>query len=348
MSSTAKNYKRTREELEAVASMFWPPELSRSQADLSVIPHLLRTQDQFISILNVDFRDVQGLFSAIDASEMRANLFVKHLVILSDFGGEMLKRVSREHATLFPGGSIAYYWHGEARRYAFRALGRQKFSNATLGIDGRALFDQGPLTDLQRDAIMLLLFGSVQTADERVATTLARCEIGNYLGKPQELAQFIKQRYIWVSRVTGGATANSLGQLAQAAVAKHIEPKLAKIGARVNRGGRLPGVTHTDDQTGRPTSFDLVVTDGRRYAAVEVSFQVTTNSVIERKSGQARARYEQIREAGHRVAYVIDGSGNFERATALEQICRHSDCTVAFSPAELDLLLEFLIGFFRH
>jgi hypothetical protein len=84
------------------------------------------------------------------------------------------------------------------------------------------------------------------------------------------------------------------------------------------------------------------VTNGINHIAIEVGFQVTTNSVIERKAGQARARYEQVERAGHRIAYVLDGAGNFQRETALRTICSYSHCTVAFSRSELDTLCEFV------
>ncbi len=45
MSTIKRNYKRTFEELEQVASKFWPTELSALEAKLSVIPLLLKTQD---------------------------------------------------------------------------------------------------------------------------------------------------------------------------------------------------------------------------------------------------------------------------------------------------------------
>jgi hypothetical protein len=86
----------------------------------------------------------------------------------------------------------------------------------------------------------------------------------------------------------------------------------------------------------------MVISNGKKFVAVEVAFQVTTNSVIERKSGQALNRFKQVNEAGHKIAYVIDGSGFFERHTALRVICDHSHCTVAYSNNELDLLIEFL------
>jgi hypothetical protein len=342
-----EKYQRTFEQLERVASKFWPSELSEKEADLSIIPLLLKTQEQFIHILSIETDELDKLFDIIEASSLSPNLFLKHLVILADFGGEMLKRVSREFELLFPDGNLNYLWHGQQRSYTFKSLPKQKFSNISLKIDGKKLFDNHSMDDLQRDAIALLLFGSAYSGDNsEITSTLAKCEIGDYLGKPDILAAFIRQRYIWVSRITGGAQSNNLGQLAQKFVRKYIEDNLKLPVIEVRSNGRLPGVTHTDINTGRLTSFDLIVTDRKKYVAVEVSFQVTTNSVIERKSGQSKARYEQIEDAGHKIAYVLDGSGNFERETAFRTICAHSHCTVAFSRSELDVLCEYLKKYF--
>lgn len=347
MTRPTRYYQRTFEELEQVASKFWPSELSEREATLSVIPLLLRTQDQFVSILSIEARSLDSLFEVVVASSLPANLFLKHLVILADFGGEMLQRVTREFDMLFPEHKLNYYWRGEQRCYTFKALPDARLSNQSLKIDGKHLSTDDGLDDLKKDAIALLMFGSAYSDDsEQVSSTLAKCEIGEYLGKPKELADFVKQRYIWVSRITGGATANNLGQIAQGFVAQYIQDNLGLEGIYVRPSGRLPNVTHTDTNTGRMTAFDLVVTNDVRYVAIEVSFQVTTNSTIERKAGQARARYEQIERAGHRIAYVIDGSGNFQRETALRNICSFSHCTVAFSRKELNVLCEFLREWF--
>jgi hypothetical protein len=337
------NYAKTFEQLEAVASKFWPAEFSEIESTLSIIPLLLQTQDQFINIISVETPNLERLFTIVEASSFPANLFLKHLVILANFGGEMLQRVSAEFQTLFPSGELHYLWHGEQRTYKFSALPEKKFSNKALNIDGKELFNDHSLDDLQKDAIALLLFGSAYSdEDQEVASTLARCEIGEYLGQTEELTTFLKQRYIWVSRITGGATSNTLGQIAQNFVAEYISEHLGLENVKVHQGGRLPNVTHTNKTTGRMTAFDIVVTDSKKYVAIEVSFQVTTNSVIERKSGQAQARYEQAEKAGHKIAYVLDGAGNFQRKTALQPICSYSHCTVAFSRSELEVLCQFL------
>ena len=95
-------YQRTVKELEQVASKFWPDELSALEANLSVIPLLLKTQEQFLNIIGIETPNLESLFAILESATLPANLFLKHLVILADFGGEMLQRVGREFAILFP------------------------------------------------------------------------------------------------------------------------------------------------------------------------------------------------------------------------------------------------------
>lgn len=85
-----QTYQRTVAELRNVASMFWPAELSEEAAKLSVIPLLLTTQEEFVAILSVPVSDLHNFFQIINSSAFAGNLFLKHLVILADFGGEQL------------------------------------------------------------------------------------------------------------------------------------------------------------------------------------------------------------------------------------------------------------------
>lgn len=87
MAKPVRKYQKTFEELEQVASKFWPSELSEMEAKVSIIPLLLKTQDQFISI---ETPELDSLFDIVKASSLSPNLFLKHLVILADYGGELL------------------------------------------------------------------------------------------------------------------------------------------------------------------------------------------------------------------------------------------------------------------
>jgi hypothetical protein len=144
-----------------------------------------------------------------------------------------------------------------------------------------------------------------------------------------------------VSAILRGATSNELGQEIQKYVKEFLEDYFKGRGWSFRQNATIPSISQTEDA--REITFDIVAqSPANRYFAIEVSFQVTTNSVIERKAGQAQSRYEKLHNAGHKIAYVIDGAGNLERETALRTICDYSDCTIAFSTEELKLLAEFL------
>ncbi|MBM4274325.1 MAG: restriction endonuclease [Deltaproteobacteria bacterium] len=323
--------------------MFWPAELSEEEADRSVIPKLLESQDQFISILSIDLPDFNEIFKIVEVSNLTANLFLKHLSVIADVGGETLMRINSQFDQLFPYKVMDYIYRGESYSYKFKALPiTGTLNNDKLGISGKKLLERQNFSDLTKEVSRILMFGSLCT-NEDTATIISKCEIGSYLGLPEELARFIKQRYIWVSRITGGEKANTLGQIAEKFVGQYIKDNLGLPGIEI-KSGYLPSVYEGEDKSAK---FDLVVTNGEKYAAVEVSFQVTTNSTIERKAGQAKSRYEQIEKAGHKIAYVIDGAGNLrQRTRAVGVLCSYSHCTVAFSKAELGILCEFLKAYF--
>ena len=321
--------------------MFWPSELSEEAAKISVIPRLLQTQDEFIAILSVPVSDLHGFFEIINASSFSGNLFLKHLTVLTDFGGEQLQRVNNNFQALFPSGHLEFSWNGALHSYKFQELPVSNLTNDRLGISGKKLVQKRTLDTLLQDITALLIFGSAAT-NELTGETLRKCEIGDYLGKPEDLKRFIKQRYIWVSRITMGAQSNNLGQLAQKFVHQYLQEHLTRHGVSIQSNGTIPGISQTEISANRPTTFDIVVSKQSQYVAVEISFQVTTNSVIERKAGQAQARFNQVEDAGHRIAYVLDGAGNFQRISALSTICAHSHCTVAFSKSEFEILCDFL------
>ena len=344
------SYQRTVSELLQKATVFWPADLSKEAFEQSVISLLLETQDLFVAMLNVPVNDINGLFDVINVSAFSPHLFLKHLLVLTDFGGEMLQRVNEQFHVLFPMRTMEYRWGDEKKTYVFKALPVQgTLSNTYLQIGGRDLSSKVTMSDLMKDVCALLILGGICT-DERAAAVLNKCTAGQYLGDPNRLANHIKQRYIWVSRIINGAYVNKLGQLAEQTIVKHLQDRLGIRGATVKPGGTLPGVSHHDEKSRSQTAthFDIVVSKGDKCVGIEVSFQVTTNSVIERKGREARAIFEQVEKAGHRIAYILDGAGNFQRRTALENLCTYSHCTIAFSPEEFDVLCAFLREFFQE
>ncbi len=340
-----KKYNKTILELETNAIMWWPKNLTTMEADTSVIPLLLKTQAEFISILNIAPTDLQGLFNIINASKVSANVFLKHLVVLSDYGGEQIQRLNINFKDIFPQKNnqhfFEFYSNEKKVRYDFKSLPiKGTLNNKKLFIDGPSLIHDCKITPLIEDLIALLMFGS-SAVDDNISTILNKCEIGTLIGDETALNKYVKQKYIWVSRITGGAQANTLGQVAQTYVCDYLKNHLPK-NYEVVRNGHI-SVSSDGDAT-KPLPFDIVVTHETKKVGVEVSFQVTTNSTIERKAGQAQSRQALLHKNGHYIAYIIDGAGNFQRRSAIGAICDHSDCTVAYSDDEFQSLVDFIVS----
>lgn len=330
---------RTLEDLESQALKFWPSKISEKEKNSSVIPTLLATQEKFISLLNIADKDPFAWKQAIQSSKiMHANLFLKHLMVLADVGGEKLMRLNKELPQILPNSKMEFSWNGNNYEYQFKSLSNSgTWSNTVLKVDGVSIQNNQTLTDAIEDVINLILFGGAVTNTDMPQEILDKCIIGTLIGQDEELEEFVKQRYIWVSRITGGATANALGNIAQTYVKEYLQEKLPSWNFDKKT---IPGITQNDRT---PLSFDIVAkSPNDRYCAIEVSFQVTTNSTIERKAGQARGRQQNLHGSGHKIAYVIDGAGNFERISALRSIVEFSDFTGTFSDTELDSLCGFL------
>jgi len=294
-----------------------------------------------LNLLSLSKKEPFQLFDLLVAAKFPANLFLKHLVVLSDYGGEPIQRLGRSFEDIFPKTKEEKYffefiWKSKTHKYEFEAFPIKGLNNKKLFIDGENLSTEHELDGLLKDMIAILLFAS--TSEQADQAALDSCEIGTLLGNEAELHDFVKQRYIIVSRITGGATANSLGQLAQTEIVDYLTESLGDK-FDVIRNGYIE-LNGYDKKGGMP--FDIVVSRKNKSLGIEVSFQVTTNSTIERKSGQAAERHNLMLKAGHKIAYVIDGAGNFQRSSAISTICDHSDCTVAYTISEFKVLSNWI------
>ncbi len=334
---------RTVRELKKSALLYWPAAITEQEKQASVIPLLLETQESFISILQFANKTHDAWMKALDLNqELYPNLFLKHLCVMSDISGESLKRYATELPPLFSESPLIFEYKNNVQEIELSSLfSGKKWSNTSLGLDGKTLFRQRDLSPAIQEVSFLLLFGSLAHAPDLPQEIKEKCMIGEMLGKKDELERYIKQRYIWVSRQTGGAKANSLGYLIQDYLLSTLKSELQDWDFTQKS---IPGI---NERTTRgkliPTKFDIVArSPSGKYWAIESSFQFTTNSTIERKAGQAPARQQILNAHGHKVAYVIDGAGNFERVSALQSIIEASDCTVNFSESDILRLVKIM------
>lgn len=333
---------RDYESLKSEALIFWPVEMAEKEKETSIVPLLLETQDSFISLLHIADKSPESWKEVLpNTKSLYPNLFLKHLMILTDISGEKTKRFKTELPALFQDSIFNYVWKDQEYEYQFQTFNRRvNWSNVNLHVDGKRLFTPRSLSKEMEDVIMLLMFGGSCLNVELPQEILDKCTVGPLLGNKKELDTFVRQRYIWVSRIIGGAAANAMGYLAEEYVKEELKDNLT--GWDISNKS-IPGISQNEGRTN--TSFDIVAESPEgKYCAIEISFQVTTNSTIERKAGQAQARQTVLHNKGHHIAYVIDGAGNFERRSALSTICQYSDCTVTFKESEIEMLSQFLKG----
>jgi len=334
-------YKRTLEDLSSHAILSWPQDLSEKAALQSILPLLLETQDVFISILVAANSTPDAWVKAIELSSISGNLFLKHLMVLSDVSGESLSNISPlgKH---FGEGKMTYIWESKTHVYKFSdSFSSAILSNSRLKVDNKSLSRKISLSILMKDVAMFIMHCASSIEDSTHESLKNQCIIGGFIGKKQELENFVRQNYIRVSRQVNGDKANAYGQLAQQEVLAILKSKLSGWSVTSNQG--IPGVSHNNGKS--DATFDvLVVSPTKKYFGVEVSFQATTNSTIERKAGQAKSRYDSVHATNNHICYVLDGAGWLnKRKAAARTICTFSDCTVAFTTKEICFLADFMI-----
>lgn len=336
-------------DLKKTALLYWPKELSALEKDSSVIPLLLETQDAFISILKLANARHDAWIDALKLNKgLYPNLFLKHLSVITDMGGESLKRYSTEFPNIFSGKPLTFTFNDELVKHQMVSLSEgPKWSNTSLSLDGKGLFDKKELSPVIKDVCYLLMFGSLAITPELPEDVKQKCVIGEILGDKAALEQYVRQRYIWVSRQTGGARSNALGYLIQNYLLSELSRQLPDWDFSKKSINGIYERTMNEELT--LAKFDIVAEAPTGLCwGIESSFQFTTNSVIERKAGQAPARFSALNKEGHKVAYAIDGAGNFERAAALQSIIESSDCTINFSAEDINRLVKTMKESIKH
>ena len=339
-------YLRKIKDLEKVACKWWPKEVREEAMKVSILQYLLDTQEKFISLLTLaDSTNPENLFDLIRASSLDYHVFLKHLLLLTDVGSEPIQRINSSFNEIFPEGKLDFAISNQNYSYEFVAMPikgaptNKKMQIDTLENLGAPCRD----VDLCIDLIMLLIYGAASTTPS-TAAILYKCNAYGYLGQEDLIKKYVRQNYIRVSRIVSGKEASDLGNVAQSYAVRYLAEHLGDDYNVVN-AGTIPDVKMDDN---KDVTFDIVVDrksyvgDYKSYVGIEVSFQETSNSVIERKAREARARFQNTNNKRCYVAYIIDGVGNFSRTSAVKDLCDNSHCNVAFTPSEFDLLIEFI------
>ena len=339
-------YLRSVSDLEKVGSKWWPKEIHEEALRMSILKLLLDTQEKFISILTLaDPHNPSAIFSILNNCSMPYHLFLKHLALLTDVGAEPMQRFNSNFSELFPEGKMTYIIDGKRKQYTFSALPvKAKLDNKKMQMDTQENLEKNCKNqNLSKDVAMLLMFGAASSSP-KVRAVMYRCNVFEYLGSEERIKKYVRENYIRVSKIISGRTASDLGNVAQSYAADYLRKKLGES-YNVVSPGTIPDVKLDDN---KEATFDIVVdrigdnSKYKPYVGIEVSFQETSNSTVERKGREAQARFRNTNNKRCFVAYIIDGAGNFSRTSAANDMCDNSHCNVAYTQPELDLLAEFI------
>lgn len=326
------------EELDKNALRWWPSEIKEMALESSVVTMLLENFDSFVGILAASKPNISSLLTILDNSKISRNLFLKHIAILADFGGEGISRIGDYFEEMIDSDSDGYFLEYKLNNvvsiYRFKSLPVRGLGNKKLLLDKDTLM-LSP-SDVQKniidDVIFLLMFGAFST-NEYVSNVFEDCDIAKFMNKEKELSTYLRSHYIRVSRILGGSTSNDRGQALERYLVSFLKgslPDSVSIGkGKVQvEGGTIP--------------FDILIEDAskEKFFGIEVSFQVTTNSTIERKGNEAEDRYKKVKAAGGAVGYIIDGAGNIKRKNAIEKLITNSDYVSSLHPKHLKDLVQ--------
>lgn len=329
-------------ELRENAVLWWPDEIRDEVAASSFYDAMLVSFPIFQQTLK-DSTDLESLIQKVKElnaeGKLPANLFMRHCMLFTNLGWEAMKKwFGDSYADMFPdgkfkGGEIEFDMPNPG-------TGQSKVRTMSKHIKDAYAYD---LSDTQLKHILacikLLFMGSHSSLSQ-----LERCNLGIYLDDSDGELFYCDSvmKYIEVSNQTSGAKAAGSGNLMENKLA--IEPIKAYLSVHFPNLEYLSKTSHQFLLGHEPmTSDQWFVNEGNnRAVALEVSFQETTNSVIERKRKDAENRRNLFPE-NCKSAFVIDGVGSLEhRKNAVKEILSNADIVVTAREDEILRLADYI------
>tara|TARA_Y100000782_G_C10150698_1_gene251365 strand:- start:48 stop:1076 length:1029 start_codon:yes stop_codon:yes gene_type:complete len=324
------------EKLKENGSWFWTSSI-RSTGSNNALSDLIKTRDQFMKILETETEDsiVNALLKTKES--LTEKLVITHLMRATDGSAELLDRV-KDYLSFKKIKSLTIQKNdGTDRTYKIQSMGTTfttKLRNKEILAGNKKLHE---------DIITILLFGSkIKEFTEFI--TFKKLNLGQIIGDQKELGKYFESLYIKVSRQESGIATAASGTGPQKVVDDALEKYFSKNNS-INRvsTSRIKGIGK--DKEGQ--QFDTVYQVDRKgesaiFVAIEIAFQETTNSVIERKSKQAVELFKVFKQNGYFLCFVIDGAGYFSRKKATKDIIKNSHQCVTFNKSDLQKLCEFI------
>jgi len=188
---------------------------------------------------------------------------------------------------------------------------------------------------LMTDILNILCYAS-QSKEFSDFYTFQNCKLALLAGNHDLLEQHLLSLIVRSNSQIKQKRAVDFGNQLEKYIKKSINPTLTELQINYAHDSRYNG-----------QQFDIVLQKNDKHAIIEIAFQETTNSVLERKGKQAKnGLFEQIDKNGDRLIFVVDGAGYFKRTRALNDLITYSHLTCNVSQSGLNQLIQFLKEYF--
>jgi len=252
---------------------------------------------------------------------------LKHLMIILDTSAETLDRAA-----------MYIYTNGITGLTVvdtiipFKKLGPhfyKNLNNANIGTSD---------VDLASDIINLLCYAS-QSVEFGDFITFQKCNLISLVGSKEKLDSHLFLLPLNSNSQIKQLRAVDFGHQLEIYISKKLEPLMIRLNVKKALRNRYV----VNDQ-----QFDLVLEKDNRHAIIEIAFQETTNSTLERKGKQAKnGLFNLIDSNDDRLIYIVDGAGYFKRINALTDLVTNSHFSCNVSDSSLSELINYLEDYFK-
>lgn len=310
------------EKLMETGEWFWSEKFINPHTN-PLLNELERTYKQVLKTI----KETQPLeiVNALLDLPIKTHVLLKHIMIILDTSAETLDRaVMYIHYNGFTGLTL------DEKEIKFEILGPDYLKNMNNAAIAKAN------SGLKKDLLNILAFSS-KSREFGGFETFKNCRLVEISGNKETLEEHLLFLSLRSSSQIKQLRAVDFGhQLEAYHIRGFLQPVLDDLGVYYTQANRY------DSQ-----QFDNVITDGSKYAIIEVAFQETTNSTLERKGKQAAGGlFKKIDDNGDKLIYIVDGAGYFKRRSALSDMVTYSHLACTVSNTGLLELEKFLIEFF--
>lgn len=318
-----RNIQNEIEQLRITGKWFWADDFVSPHVN----PQLRQLVDTYKEVLDtIRLSKPKNVVAKLLELSINTSLIVKHIMILLDVSAESLDRASMfiyekgyKGLTLSSGETVP-----------FHSLGIEKYRD----LKNENIAKAGP--GLRRDLLNILTFAAI--SDEFGAfETFKNCNLCEICGDEGKLNEHLLYLSLKSNSQIKQLRAVDFGTQLQQSIRNYLSPHMKPLGVVYAPSSRYNG-----------QSFDLVLQKGDKHMVIEVAFQETTNSTLERKGKQAKnGLFNSIDLNGDKLVYVVDGAGYFKRKKALTDLATNSHLICNVSSQGLSRLKDFMYDYFK-